>query len=389
MQHRKTCPVEEAFAFGALAGRESLPVAGAQRLPGDAGDIGEQHAGAGLHTDDFNGGNRQGVGVVVGVQPLPQLGAVAVDRVSHDPLDGQVSRLNPLEHVDAECGFGGKAEVSRDVSGLAAWQISTPVVGQIQRTVDEAMTQRRDVREKDADLTVFDLAGAATILRGDPCRMGAAFGKAAFIHDEDRIERLGVGTSGNQGRWRERLADEGAQRIADGLLIPDGVGEQALHAGGMGLVGVFSDLPAVFAGDLAEDGMQIEQGLLMNFGTGKEGTQPGMQLAQLLRPRADLLQRWLGRFGCAILRRLHAGLAFARGRTAEGMILLACHIGASMARSLGQFPEDSGESSVQSPGRHMALGSRRIPGRIPGNMPCFLSVTVVCNRNRQSHADYG
>ena len=72
LQHREASPVEEAFAFGALALTETLPVAGAECLRGDAGDIGEQHAGAGLHTDDLDGGNRQRVGVVSGRAAIPR-----------------------------------------------------------------------------------------------------------------------------------------------------------------------------------------------------------------------------------------------------------------------------------------------------------------------------
>ena len=251
-------------------------------------------------------------------------------------------------------GLVAKLSVIGNVSGLAAWQISTPVFGQIQLAVDEAMTQRRDVGEKNADLTVFDVPGASAILGGDPGRMATAFGKATFIEDEDRIERLGVGASGNQGRRRERLADEGAQRIAHGLLIPDGAREQALHAGGIGLASVFSDLPAIFAGDLAEDGVQIEQGMLMDFGTGKVGTQPGMPLAQLLRPLADL---------CADLART----------------LRMCY---------------TGKTSWASPFRGTSLCSRigtasmshraekdtkffSVPRGIPRKMPCLQSATVV------------
>jgi hypothetical protein len=74
------------------------------------------------------------------------------------------------------------------------------------------------------------------------------------------------------------------------------------------LSGVFSDLPAVFAGDLTEDGLQIEQGMLTDFGTSKTGRQLLMHLPQAQCPGANGTQAWFGWRGCGILMMLHAGL---------------------------------------------------------------------------------
>ena len=165
------------------------------------------------------------------------------------------------------------------MSALTAGLIGAPVLGQIQLAVNETMTQFGDEGKKDADLAVLDAAGASAILGSDPCRVAAAFGKAAFIEDENRIERLVVGGGRKQRRWREGVADQGAHGVADSTLIPDGVGEQALHAVGMLLANLFSDLPAVFARNVAENGVQVAQDLRVNFGAGKMRTQPAMQLS--------------------------------------------------------------------------------------------------------------
>jgi hypothetical protein len=57
---------------------------------------------------------------------------------------------------------------------------------------------------------------------------------------------------------------------------------------------MFSDLPAIFAWDIAEDGLQVEQYVLVDFGASKTGTQTLMQVEQALEPMAHLTQAWLG-----------------------------------------------------------------------------------------------
>jgi hypothetical protein len=62
-------------------------------------------------------------------------------------------------------------------------------------------------------------------------------------------------------------------------LIPDGLGKQALHARGASLSGVFGDLPAVFPGEMIENGFEVEQGVLAGFGAGKAGGDLLVQVA--------------------------------------------------------------------------------------------------------------
>ena len=74
-----------------------------------------------------------------------------------------------------------------------------------------------------------------------------------------------------------------------------------MHAVGPGLPGVFGDLPAIFPGDLTEDGTQIEQGVLAHFGARKIGSQTWMQLAQGQGPGANGTESWPGWLGCGTL----------------------------------------------------------------------------------------
>jgi hypothetical protein len=95
---------------------------------------------------------------------------------------------------------------------------------------------------------------------------------------------------------------------------------------------VFSDLPAIFAREITQDGLQVEQHVLVDFGASKAGTQTLMQVVQARDPGANRPQGGLGWLGCGMLMMLHADLLSQRGCNEEEMELLACHIGARTAR---------------------------------------------------------
>ena len=104
------------------------------------------------------------------------------------------------------------------MGGSTAIRVLAPVQGQIQLTVNQAMATPRDVGQKDADLTILDLPGGATILQPYASRLGAPFGKAAFVDDQD-------------GRLQAQLLKHiGTQIITYTIGVPDGAGKQALHA---------------------------------------------------------------------------------------------------------------------------------------------------------------
>src|SRR5947209_2217966 len=170
------------------------------------------------------------------------------------------------------------------------------------------MTGCGDIAEEDADLAVLHACGDATILSCDASGVAAAFGKAAFIQDEHGEKRLGVCVGRSNGKQLQRLDEEAAQFIAYPLLVPDCVGEQALDAVGMEEAGVFSDLPAIFPGNLAEDGVQVEQGVVAWFGTREVAGQALMELAQGEGPGADFTQGWPGWRECGMVRWLHGVL---------------------------------------------------------------------------------
>ncbi len=219
------------------------------------------------------------------------------------------------------------------MSGLTARQISAPVLGQIEFAVDEGMAQFGDVGKEDADLTVFDLSRGPAILPPDTRRVAAAFGEAAFVDDHNRIQWLGISASGNQRRRKEGLAHQGAQFIAAAVLVPDGPREQALYAVRSGLPGIFGNLPAIFSGNFAEDGLQVHQRVRTHFRACKIRQEALMELEQAHGPAANSSQGWHDWRGCGRVLLLHAFLVSDGQLEQEGLLLLACHIHARLARS--------------------------------------------------------
>src|SRR6266700_176971 len=269
-------PVKEAFAFAAQALREWLPVLWAQGLLGDAGDRAEQASLLGLDTDDLDAGHGQGVGVALRLEEGAQLRAVTVNGISHHPVDGQAGRLGALEHALGQFRFGLEGDALGDMGGEAAGRIVAPVLWQVQLAIDEPVALGGDVGEEDAHLAVFDAPGAAAILGLHTSGVTAALGKATFIHDQHREGGGRLRRLRGPGRGRERLPEEGAQLIAYPVVIPDGVRQQTLHAVGPQLFGMLSDLPAIFPGDVTDDGLQVAPGATAWLGARKTGRQARM-----------------------------------------------------------------------------------------------------------------
>jgi hypothetical protein len=94
---------------------------------------------------------------------------------------------------------------------------------------------------------------------------------------------------------------------------------------------MLSDLPAILAGDLAQDGLQVEEHMLVRFGASKMGTQTLMQLVQAHQPTANRSQSWPGFLWSGMVKVLHAFLVSDGQLIQAVLVLLACHIGAPSA----------------------------------------------------------
>src|SRR6266699_69653 len=207
------------------------------------------------------------------------------------------------------------------------------------------MTACSDIGEEDADLAVLHASAHAAILWSDASGVFAAFGKAAFIQHQDGEECFGVSVRRPNGRRLQGLDEEATQLITHAVLVPDCFGEQALDAIRVQEPGVFSDLPAIFPGNLAEDGLQVEQGMAAWFGTGEVGRHALVQEAQGQRPGADLTKGGADLRGCGMLMMLHAVLVSDGWLEQAVVVLLACHISTRSARSGCGSREDSQENA--------------------------------------------
>jgi hypothetical protein len=90
-------------------------------------------------------------------------------------------------HSRRKPGFGGKAGIGGHVGGFEASWIVSPFLRKIQRAIDERMTVARHVGSEDADLSVRDLAGRASVLPRHSTRRLALFEKAGLVDYEHRI----------------------------------------------------------------------------------------------------------------------------------------------------------------------------------------------------------
>jgi len=245
-----------------------------------------------------------------------------------------MGRLCALDHALGQFQCGLNVDRVGEVSGLSARQSGAPVLGQGQRTINERVALFGDGGEKHAHRTVFHRSGASALLRPDACGGVAPCGEAAFIDDAHRERSGGIRTPGGRRRGRERLAQERAEHVTNAVLVPGGSREQALDARRMRQPGVFGDLPAMVARNLAENGLQGEHGMLGGFRTRDVGTQTLMELLHAKVPAVHGFQDGLNGFcGGIVGKKLPAFLAFDGSRNEAVSVLLACHIGTRMARS--------------------------------------------------------
>lgn len=214
----------------------------------------------------------------MGFQPVAYLLLAPIDRITDHPFYCYVRLVDALHQMDGEFWFGAKGDGLRNTDFASAHRIIHPLVGQVQFPVDESMAKGGDVGKEDADLAVLDLACGATILLFDAYRALALFGKAGFVDSHNCLQGAKV------------FQGERTHLVAHAVLIPDGLGEQALHAIGGGFTGLFGQLPAIFARDATQKTLQKALHSLVGFWAGKVGSQTSMQLDQGLMPMDHVRQ---------------------------------------------------------------------------------------------------
>lgn len=92
---------------------------------------------------------RQHVGLAPCCQEHPQMPTVAGDRVGHHPRRRKPGIQRAAQHPFGQLGLGGKRHRVRDTRLDATRSVSRPFGGHIELPVDEGLTLRRRIRQKD------------------------------------------------------------------------------------------------------------------------------------------------------------------------------------------------------------------------------------------------
>jgi len=120
--------------------------------------------------------------------------------------------MDPFHHRSRQLTLRLKADGFRNPGFFAASAVCQPVARKIEFPVEQRVTTAADVGEKDPDLTILDLFGAATLLMRRACRLGSPLGKAGLVNSYHGI------------RISEVSQDILTQFVTHAVLIPDGSG---------------------------------------------------------------------------------------------------------------------------------------------------------------------
>src|SRR5205807_7562119 len=136
VQHRNDCPVEEPGAFGAFAHRKPLPIAIREHERFDQRGFFASASSSCLEPNRLIASNRQHVGVPMRFQPGTQVQIATIDRISHDPGNGDLSLPNAFDHLYSQFWLRLEANRFWDAYGSTSITILTPVQGKIEFAVN-------------------------------------------------------------------------------------------------------------------------------------------------------------------------------------------------------------------------------------------------------------
>jgi hypothetical protein len=266
MQHGDSHPVKQSGTLGSFTHREALPIVGSKQ---ERFHLRCFHPPANpirsYYPDWFIASHRQHVRISPVLQPGAQIQVASIDGICHHSSNRYLGIPNARQHASGQFRLGLEVNRLWDTGSLAPIAVLYPIQGQVEFAVNERMPSGGDIREKDAYLTILDLARRSTILEANACRLLPLLGKTGFVDDH------------NSGLVAERLKDVRAQIIAHPIGIPDGSSEQTLHPIRASLSGVFGQLPAVFARGVTEDAVQKSERTTTRFGPSKARSDPCMQ----------------------------------------------------------------------------------------------------------------
>ena len=156
--------------------------------------------------------------------------------------------------------------------------VGGPLLGQVQLPIHQRPPLPAGIGQEDPDLAVLDPPGGAGILALHPGRLVALLEEPGLVHHQ------------HPTRIAEALHDVVAHLITQPLGVPAGGGQQPLHPIWGRLSGLFGQLPAVLALNVAEQAAHKGSDPPADLGPGKPGADPFAQSLELRRPAFDLRQ---------------------------------------------------------------------------------------------------
>src|SRR5262249_13652899 len=126
--------------------------------------------------------------------------------------------LSSLQQLGSHLRLRAKANLFRNANLLAPLAIGTPLLGQIQLTIEQRHPPGSNPGQEDADLTILGLAQAAAVLSFDADTLGPFLGKTRAVDDTDGANRPG------HRRGSQFLDKDLLNFVLDVLEVPTRVG---------------------------------------------------------------------------------------------------------------------------------------------------------------------
>ena len=156
-------PVIPARAFGAIAGTQPAPTLSPQRRQ----DGFDRLLQASMPDICFPR-DGQDMGVLVFLQPHPQLPVIPIDAIPRHP-GGRDARIEgALQHLLRQLWFGRKDTLRRDPCALAACLVVGPFFGHIEVTIKQDMTLGTRIGQEHPNLTILNATRCAALLARHP-----------------------------------------------------------------------------------------------------------------------------------------------------------------------------------------------------------------------------
>src|SRR5262245_54862801 len=200
---REPPPVIPARAFGTVASTQPAPPLSPQRrqdgfdllLPASTPDI-------------FFPRDGQDMGVLMFLQPHPQLPIITIDAIPRPPGGWDPRAEGAPAHLLRQLRCGRKGMLRWHPGPRAAALVVGPFLGHIEVTIKQDVPPGTRIGQEHPNLTILNAPRCAAILARHPSRPLAFFEKPRLIDDQHGL------------RGPQMLDHVGAQIVAEGISLP-------------------------------------------------------------------------------------------------------------------------------------------------------------------------